>query len=98
MEKHQKEVLHITEVQLEDGLVEANLLKIRSVLKSDKILMWKAKDTKGRIWSNVELAGRKVKVGMMTVEVYDDSFEEDEYMEIEDRFYVPLEENTEIGI
>ena len=92
MEKHQKEVLHITEVQMEDGTVETRQSKIRSVLRSDKILMWKAKDTKGKIWSNIELAGRKVKVGMMTAEVYDDSFDDDLAMEIEDRFYVPQEE------
>lgn len=92
MEKNQKEMLNITEVQLEDGSIETRQLKIRSVLKSDKILMWKAKDAKGKIWSNIELAGRKVKVGMMTVEVYDDSFDEDFDMEIEDRFYVPLGE------
>jgi hypothetical protein len=95
MAEHQKkETLHIKNVQLEDGVIVTNPLKIRSILRSDKILMWKAQDTKGKIWSNVELAGRKVKVEMMTVEVYDDSFEEPEDLEIEDRFYIPETEEA----
>jgi hypothetical protein len=83
----------IVEVHMEDGIVEKKELKIRSILKSDKVLMWKAKDSEGKIWSNVELAGRKVKVGLMTVDVYDDSLDPDLDLEeiTEDRFLVPSE-------
>jgi len=83
----------IVEVQMEDGIIEKKELKIRSILRSDKILMWKARDTEGRIWSNVELAGRKVKVGILTVDVYDDSLDPDLELEgeAEDKFLVPMD-------
>lgn len=86
--------IQVVNIQMEDGSLESNPLRIRAILKSPDPLVWKAKDARGKIWSNQELAGKRVKVEMMTVDVFDDSIENDPDMEfeMEDQYLVPEEE------